>query len=163
MTHPALDQRSPCPCCSKKKYGQCCLPYVDGQAAAPTALSLMRSRYTAFCLGKLDYLRATWHPETLPDLNQDEPSQWVGLEIVDAPQDEEEDEPEAEVEFIAKLINGDQLEVLHEISDLIKVDGQWLYHSGEFLNEDAMPKKIPMQSPCPCGSGTPFKHCHFRK
>ena len=120
----------------------------------------MRSRYSAFCKGEISYLKKTWHPETLPDdLDQDEPGNWIGLEIIES----DSDEDEGEVEFKAKLIFSEKIETLHERSLFLKVDGQWLYHSGEFLNEGAVPEKIKRNNPCPCGSGKNFKNCHSGK
>jgi SEC-C motif-containing protein len=84
----------------------------------------------------------------------------VGLEILETAIDEEGET--GEVEFVAKLIVGDRLETLHEVSDFEKLDGRWVYHSGEFKNDGAAPAKITMKQPCPCGSGAKFKHCHFR-
>ncbi len=149
-----------CPCASQKQYADCCGPYIEGQKLAPHAVDLMRSRYTAFVSGAYSYLRETWHPETCPeDLGQDEPSDWIGLEIIEV-SDEEDDE--AEVEFKARLIFQNKLEVLHENSFFEKLEGRWLYHSGEFLNEDQSPQKIAKDAPCPCGSGKIFKKCHWK-
>ena len=39
-----------CPCGSGAPFGSCCFPFLEGEPA-PTALALMRSRYTAFVLG----------------------------------------------------------------------------------------------------------------
>ena len=150
-----------CPCGSQKTYDECCGVYHKGLAVAPHAVDLMRSRYSAFVLGDYAYLKATWHPETYPeDLGQDEPSDWIGLEIIEA---SDEDDDEAEVEFKARLIFDNRLEVLHENSFFEKQDGRWLYHSGEFLNEGQEPKKIAKDAPCPCGSGKIFKNCHWKK
>ncbi|MCK5028136.1 MAG: hypothetical protein KAR57_00785 [Bacteroidales bacterium] len=38
---------SDCPCCSVKNYSECCEAIIKNESA-PTALSLMRSRYTAY-------------------------------------------------------------------------------------------------------------------
>ena len=149
-----------CPCGSNLPFSGCCKPYLDGTAEAPTPEALMRSRYTAFARGDFAYLKKTWHPETVPDLGDDEPSNWIGLEILGTAVDEEGEH--GEVEFVAKLIVGDRLEVLHEVSDFEKIDGRWVYHSGEFKNDDGTPKQISMKAPCPCGSGEKFKHCHYR-
>jgi SEC-C motif-containing protein len=119
----------------------------------------MRSRYVAFTRGDWEYLKKTWHPETLPeDLGDDEPSQWVGLKVIQA----SEDDDEGEVEFEARLIYDDKLEILHEISDFEKINGAWLYHSGEFLNDDK-PVKISRGQPCPCGSNKTYAQCHGRR
>lgn len=150
-----------CTCGSALPFDGCCRPYLNGEVEAATPEALMRSRYTAFARGDFAYLKKTWHPDTVPDLTSDEPSNWVGLEIVETAIDDEGEN--GEVEFIAKLIVGDRLEVLHEVSDFEKVDGRWLYHSGEFKNEATKSKKISMKDLCPCGSGETFKHCHWSK
>ena len=48
----------PCPCGSGSAFDDCCGPYLGG-APAPTAVALMRSRYTAFALGDEDHLFRT--------------------------------------------------------------------------------------------------------
>ena len=58
---------TPCPCDSGQTYVQCCGPWHQGLGLgvfAPTPEALMRSRYSAFALGLVDYLTATWHPST---------------------------------------------------------------------------------------------------
>jgi len=150
-----------CPCGLNDDYSECCGRYIDGLDSAPEPESLMRSRYTAFAMQKIDYLKDTWHPETCPDdLDESEPSCWVGLEIISTAMDE--DEIEGEVEFIAKLIYDNKLEVLHEVSQFDKIAGKWVYHSGEFKNPDQKASKISKNEPCPCGSGKNFKNCHYQ-
>lgn len=50
-----------CPCGSGKTYELCCEPYHKN-FQAPSAESLMRSRYSAFVFGLVDYLVETTHP-----------------------------------------------------------------------------------------------------
>jgi len=50
-----------CPCGSAKSYEHCCEPYHK-HFQAPTAEALMRSRYSAFVFGLVDYLFETTHP-----------------------------------------------------------------------------------------------------
>lgn len=148
-----------CPCGSSNKFENCCGLYIYKSKPAPDPEALMRSRYTAFCLNELQYLQKTWHPETFPaDLALDEPAKWIGLEIISA---SEEIDDEAEVEFRAKSIFDNRLELLHEISLFYKVDGLWLYHSGEFEGDNACITKISKNEVCPCGSAKKFKNCHF--
>ena len=106
-----------CPCGSDKELEVCCAPYIKGLKSAETPEQCMRSRYTAFVLGEYDYIKKTWHPDTLPELSDDEPNTWVGLEIRNTSVDGDE----GEVEFVAKLIFDNKLETLHEISDFEKV------------------------------------------
>jgi SEC-C motif domain protein len=149
-----------CLCNSGSSFSKCCQPYLDGTKEAPDPESLMRSRYSAFIKKDFEYLKRTWHPETLPELDENEPSNWISLEIVETAIDESGSY--GEVEFIAKVVVENRLETLHEVSDFEKVDGRWFYHSGEFKNDPDTFQVISMKAPCPCGSGEKFKHCHYR-
>ena len=154
-----FDPTKPCLCQSGKPYLECCGPYHASEAYPNHPEALMRSRYAAFCINKIDYLKETWHPETLPNgLEDGEPNQWIKLEILDS--SVEENQEEGQVEFKAYLIFNGKLEVLHENSDFIKVDEKWVYHSGEFLEGCVSGLKIKKSEPCPCGSGKLFKNCH---
>ena len=112
-----------CPCGSGEEFINCCEVYLKGQKSAESPEKLMRSRYSAFVKGDFDYVKSTWHPDTVPELADDEPNDWIGLEILNAASDD----CEGEVEFIAKLIFANKLEIIHEVSDFEKIDGKWLY------------------------------------
>jgi SEC-C motif-containing protein len=56
----------PCPCGSQQPLAACCGATLDGAEPAD-AEALMRSRYTAFVLGRYDHLIRTLHPDH-PDL-----------------------------------------------------------------------------------------------
>jgi SEC-C motif domain protein len=60
-----LSPNAPCPCHSGAKYKKCCRPYHNGNPA-PTPETLMRSRYSAYALGKSDYIMRTTHTESPP-------------------------------------------------------------------------------------------------
>jgi SEC-C motif-containing protein len=89
----------------------------------------MRSRYSAFVLGRHDYLLATWQPSTRPATIEPDPVglRWLGLElkshqVVDA--------DHAEVEFVARHKLAGRAHRLHERSRFERVDGVWLYVDG---------------------------------
>ena len=130
-----------CPCCSNLDYEQCCKLYIEDGLLVPDPVTLMRSRYTAFVLKNLNYIRTSWYPDTVPELSHDEASNWIHLEILGS----DIEENDGEVEFVAKLIIGDKLETLHEISEFVKIDGKWLYYSGDFENEESDVQKISMK------------------
>ena len=71
-----------CPCGRTTPKGQalsladCCGLYHSGQPA-PDAESLMRSRYSAYALGLIDYLLATWHVSTAPGELELAPTKWL--------------------------------------------------------------------------------------
>ncbi|WP_400998017.1 YchJ family protein [Agromyces sp. GXQ0307] len=119
---------SRCPCGSGSTYGECCGPLLDGRAA-PTAVQLMRSRYTAFVVGDRAYLLATWHPSTRPDrLELDAELSWRALEIVRTERGGPLDR-EGLVEFAARYAHGDERGVLRETSRFVRED-RWRYLDG---------------------------------
>ena len=118
-----------CPC-GKGDYAQCCKPYHDG-AAAPTAEALMRSRYSAYALGLMHYVHASWHASTRPPLTDfvhDASIKWLGLEVKKFVPGQDE----ATVEFVARSKSGGRAQRLHEISRFVKEDGRWFYIDGVF-------------------------------
>ena len=155
-----MDAKDPCPCQSNVAFGDCCQPILDGGAAAQTPQQLMRSRYTGYYLGKLSYLLESWHPQTRPaSLDHGSSGIWVGLEVIDSKTEASGDE--GMVEFRAKMIHNNLLELLHEKSLFNKIEGRWYYHSGELRNRSEPPKAISKNSLCPCGSQLKFKRCHY--
>ncbi len=124
-----MTEPRPCPC-GGGPYAGCCEPFHDGRAQAPTAVALMRSRYSAFALGLADYLWRTWHPRTRPDEVVLDASLWTGLEIVDVVDGAEHDQ-DGTVEFVACFRNGRRPGRVHERSRFQRRGRRWLYVDGE--------------------------------
>ena len=63
-----MDQslQTSCWCGSERPYQQCCHVYITGEKSAPTAESLMRSRYTAYAIHNSEYLSKTWDTNKRP-------------------------------------------------------------------------------------------------
>ncbi|PJJ65056.1 YchJ family protein [Compostimonas suwonensis] len=126
-----------CPCLSGLVYDECCGPLheglLTGAATAPTAERLMRARYSAFALGRPEYLLGTWHPSTRPKaLELEAGRQWRRLDILGTEHGGPFD-TEGVVEFRAFYrIGGDRGE-LHERSRFVREAGRWLYLDGELL------------------------------
>ena len=124
-------QVASCPCGNTKPYADCCGRYVDGVEHAPAAEALMRSRYTAYTLGREDYLLSTWHHGTRPAslaLEAEPRSKWLGLEV----KRYEQPEPDhAVVEFVALYKVGGRAYRLHEISRFVREEGRWFYVDGD--------------------------------
>jgi SEC-C motif domain protein len=122
-----------CPCETGLAYDACCGRWHDGprHLQAPTAEALMRSRYAAFALDKLDYLLQTWHPDTRPASLEPNPPgrKWLGLRIIAHAQ---QDADHATVEFVARSRDAGRATRLHEVSRFVRQDGHWLYLDGEF-------------------------------
>ena len=91
----------------------------------------MRSRYSAYVLGLMDYVEATWHPSTRPsheELVHDAAIKWLGLDVKKhVPMQDE-----ATVEFVARSKSAGRAHRLHEISRFVREDGRWFYIDGVF-------------------------------
>ncbi|MFD9986330.1 YchJ family protein [Streptomyces massasporeus] len=117
-----------CPCGLPQPYEACCGRFHSGDAAAPTAEALMRSRYCAFVKGDVAYLLRTWHPRTRPGRMELDPGmRWTGLEVLGT-SDGSAFHTTGTVEFRASYRGGS----LHELSRFERVDGAWVYVDGEF-------------------------------
>ncbi len=152
-----------CPCGSKESYETCCAPLHKGDAEAQTAEQLMRSRYTGWSLGLIEYLYATTWPKQQSGLKRDEMQDWAdrtrwhGLSILDTVDGGSED-TRGEVEFKARfqLPPVEKIQEHRERSRFIKEDGRW------FFVDPTLPVRsinIGRNDPCPCGSGKKFKKC----
>ncbi|HYE71173.1 MAG TPA: YchJ family metal-binding protein [Aquabacterium sp.] len=123
-----------CPCGRSDARGRalafaaCCGRFI-GEAPAPDAESLMRSRYTAYVLGDESYLLATWHPSTRPaQVRPDPASKWIGLEVREHVVT---DPSHAEVEFVARYRVQGRGGRLQERSRFVREEGRWYYLDGQ--------------------------------
>jgi len=122
--------RMPCPCGSERPYPECCGRWHEGLAdgvGAPTPEELMRSRYSAYVLGLLEYLLATWHPSTSPGDLELAPIKWLGLEVRHA----QAQGDVGVVEFVARLRDQGRGQRIHEVSRFVRENGLWYYIDGQ--------------------------------
>lgn len=123
-----------CPCGSGMDYEACCEVFHQG-TPAPTAEQLMRSRYTAYALCKLDYLFETHHPDKRPDSPEDlrawaEKAEFVRLEVLGASLGGPTDKI-GKVEFKAHFREDGRMHVMHEHSRFRRYKGRWVYYDGK--------------------------------
>lgn len=149
-----------CPCCSGQPFALCCEPLLDGcPASSPEAL--MRSRYSAFCLNDLVYLRDTLADESRADFDIEEvgawnaSTRWTGLDVLDA----STRGGDGEVRFRANFVRTGQTHCLVERSRFVLRDGRWYYVDGEHEPTSQPAVKTGRNSTCSCGSGKKFKKC----
>ncbi len=130
-----------CPCGSNKKYKKCCKLSHNG-TLPKTALTLMKSRYSAYAIGNSKYIMDTTHmlnteysedkktwEENIQNFIKD--SNFKALEILEF----EDSTPESYVTFKAYIdINGVD-STFTEKSKFIKENGKWFYVSGDFSQE----------------------------
>ncbi|MFK0005256.1 YchJ family protein [Paenarthrobacter sp. NPDC090522] len=122
-----------CPCLSGEQYPACCGRFHSGDADAPTAEQLMRSRYSAFVVLDPEYLLRTWHTSTRPGSMELDPDiQWRRLDILGATGGGPLD-TEGTVEFAAHYRHDGQRGVQREHSRFVREDKRWYYVDGDVL------------------------------
>ncbi|MFT4900891.1 MAG: SEC-C motif-containing protein [Lentimonas sp.] len=105
----------------------------------------MRSRYTAYVVGEIDYLVATTLPAVrTTSLWVDYQSthttiEWLGLEVLSVQQGSETDKT-GKVEFLASYLQDGQHAVHHELSRFRRYRGEWCYLDGQIRAERSGPK-----------------------
>ena len=132
----------PCPCSSKQAYANCCAPFHQGELPVH-ALQLMRSRYSAYALCLPEYIIHTTHPKN-PQFHHNT-AQWA-KEISEfcvntefrklAILDTQEKDRSATVTFTAHLFQDEKDVSFTEKSYFEKVEGKWLYHSGQINRQE---------------------------
>ncbi len=137
----AYNEHATCPCGSKTSYLNCCKVFHDGKNPE-TALELMKSRFTAFVVGNIDYIINTTHEENI-EYSRDK-SKWR-----DDIQDVVNSTDFNKLEIIEFIDGSDEAFVTFKLglkqkgldvsfiekSKFLKIDGKWLYRSGEFLDD----------------------------
>jgi SEC-C motif-containing protein len=120
-------KNGPCPCGTGQVYDDCCGRFHRGYAEAPTAEALMRSRYSAFAVGRVTYLRETWHPSTRPaQLTLPRGGRWTRLDVCATSRGGVFD-TEGTVEFEAAYEIGGQVGVQRENSRFVRENRRWFY------------------------------------
>ncbi|SDT05479.1 SEC-C motif-containing protein [Halopseudomonas sabulinigri] len=155
--HKMISSQDACPCGRAQTYAECCQPLHHG-TAAQSAERLMRSRYSAYTLGLIDYLVATTLPaqQGLLEVEQmrlwSAQSQWQGLsveQVADGPGSDR-----AQVAFVARWADPDGSQQSHrECSDFKRLGERWYFIDPNHVI------KAGRNEPCPCGSGRKFKQC----
>jgi SEC-C motif-containing protein len=121
----------PGPSARALNYDACC-QHLHAGNVANNAEQLMRSRYSAYVLGLMDYLRRSWDPATCPlELLHDPSVRWLGLRVLEHVQ---LDQTHAEVEFVARYKTGGAAATrLHERSRFVLSADGWLYVDGRMI------------------------------
>ena len=154
----SISSESPCPCGSGQTYLNCCGKFHKGQPA-PTAETLMRSRFCAYYLNYADYLLATTWPRQHDGLDKAgilkraDTTKWTRLDVVRTEAGQAGDS-KGIVEFKAWYRQGDGEAAHHETSDFIRENDRWY-----FIYPDIQARLPGRNDPCLCGSGKKYKKC----
>lgn len=154
-----------CYCDSSVAYENCCQPVIENQSAK-TAEQLMRSRYTAYCLGKVDYLRKTTVAANQKQFDEQEilhwlsQNKWTKLEVVSCNLGTSTDVT-GTVEFKAYFTDASGRTHLHHEKSQFRKDAEnWLYVDGQIIPLPTSALAKPQRNaPCTCGSGRKYKNC----
>ncbi len=126
-----MSNLAPCFCGSAIIFQDCCQNYINGTQKAPTALALMKSRYSAYASHQGDYLWETTHSSQrkyyskAEILNWATANEWQKLEIISA--------TENTVEFKAYFLDENkQNQIHHEFSNFVEENDMWFYVDGKF-------------------------------
>ena len=121
----------------------------------------MRSRYSAYCLGNIAYIQSTMQGkaslgfDSLANAEWAKRMIWIGLQVLSSAT---LSDTEAEVEFIARFVEGKILHCIHERSRFKRILGQWFYVDGQSLPQAT--QQVFRNEGCPCGSQKKWKQCH---
>jgi len=126
----------------------------------------MRSRYTAFVRGDLEYIDRTHAPEKRDTAERSATKstfnsvEWVRLEVLRTVRGGLSDDV-GMVEFAAHYRQNDAEMVHRERSNFRRDDGRWVYVDGEFPEDAGTQRtgKVGRNVSCPCGSGKKYKKC----
>lgn len=146
-----------CPCGTGATLQDCCGRYHAG-ARPDDAESLMRSRYSAYVLGLIEYLVDSTLPVQQAQLDRaaigawSSQSDWLGLKVQSS-QLLPGNPPHALVSFVARWQDEDGEQSQHERSAFVQVAQQW------YFIDPSVPLKATRNDPCPCGAGQKFKKC----
>ena len=123
-------KNSPCPCGSGQKYKKCCERYHKG-LIAKSAVELMKSRYSAFAVGDINFIiKTSTFQKDFDELKSfSKACEFQKLEVLES----SEKEKEAFVKFRATLFCDSKDSSFTEKSYFVKRDGKWFYDRGEVL------------------------------
>ncbi len=124
-------KNSKCYCDTGLSFDDCCGLYLKNNQKAPTALSLMRSRFSAYVIKDADYLLATTHSSERKYYSKDDilkwatANEWQRLEIISF--------TETTVAFKAYFLDEKKQPQIHyEFSTFKQENGTWYYVDGKF-------------------------------
>lgn len=144
-----------CPCGNEQPYDNCCGRLIEKSELPSTPEQLMRSRYTAYTLSKIDYIKNTMAGKALKkfdfasSLTWSQSIDWQNLKVIFS---KIIDDTTGVVEFVAHYTHQNQPQKLSEISLFHRIDGQWVYVDTITRNQQ-----------CVCGKMKKFKSCCGRK
>ena len=164
-----------CPCGSGKSYKECCGPYHGLMYWPEDAETLVRARFSAYCLQNWDFLKGTEYYDEFPGENtyacedmekeaREEGRTWSSLRILESGRDK--DSAYEYVRYEYTLMDPKTgVEYWEQKDYLTTIDGKIYYTTGtDFIEREAPRSESDFLRPadddkCPCGSGKKYGKC----
>ena len=127
----------------------------------------MRSRYSAFVKGEVDFIMETVSPDQTDVMSREavkkwaKNTNWIKLEIISTENGQKKDSAGI-VEFKAFSNVDGVTQVHHENASFVKKHGKWYFEDGKPVAAEQVRRdnpKVGRNDPCPCGSGKKHKKC----
>lgn len=122
-------KKTKCHCQSNKPYSECCEAFLNESKTPTTPEELMRSRYSAFVLADIPYIKKTMLGPSLKNFNATEllnwttSIKWLGLTVIHTSSNNNE----GIVHFIALYKDKDGIQTINEHSRFIYKKNSWYY------------------------------------
>ncbi len=130
-----------CFCCSGKAFASCCEPFLKRKSHPLSPEMLMRSRYSAFCVNDMEFLRETTDAQARYQMDWQATEAWatsakfLNLEVLRATDEGNKGIVEFKAKF--KLADAEEAQVHHELSKFRKQNGRWYYREGKVFDQVA--------------------------
>lgn len=121
-----------CPCDTGAEFVKCCGRFLEEGMSPTTAVELMRSRFSAYRMGRVGYLVSTTHPDSrTSNLRAEieetlERIEWISLDVLSTRQGLAGDKI-GKVEFRAEYRMDGEGASHHEHSRFRRYEGHWKY------------------------------------
>ena len=145
-----MGRNDPCPCSSGKAYAACCAKLHDREREPKVGEELVRSRYSAFALGKIEYLYDTLH-EDHPDKGKpreqvlfalrtaSQSFKYMGLVIIET--EEPDRDRQSRVLYLARIFRKGQDVSFIELAEFLPDAKGLRYRNGRTM--DAAGMRVP--------------------
>ena len=123
----------------------------------------MRSRYTAYTMANIEYIKETMRGNALIGFQDSDATRWakrvhwIKLTVLTSGI---ENANRGYVTFEAFFVDGSRLKSIREKSQFLCDQGRWYYVGGRDLPTDHREQIVSRTMNCPCGSFRKFKNCH---
>ena len=130
-----------CNCQSGSLFEDCCAPFLKGKKAVSCPEEVLRSRYSAYALGDVRYIRETAEGPALANLDDFQVRDWMnrvvllGLTILTVEEGTPEVGTDAKISFLVKFREDGKENTFFETSIFKQVSGRWVYWDCEVLRE----------------------------